>query len=90
MNMQTKAWQEALQVWLQKHPRTMTDSLKELREDFLRHFPIESLQDMTLDQYAIGKPNSFCYWLEFQTKDLGSIRGGSSAFLSLRDSILIK
>jgi hypothetical protein len=35
--------------------------------------------EMTLDQYAIGKPDSFCYWLEFKTKELGSISGGSAA-----------
>ena len=34
---------------------------------------------MTLDEYAVGKPDSFCYWLEFKTKELGSIRGGSAA-----------
>jgi hypothetical protein len=79
MNTQPKAWQEILQTWLQRHSKTMTDSLKMLREDFLQHFPIESLEEMTLNQYTIGKPDSFCYWLEFQTKDLGSIRGGSSA-----------
>ncbi|GHO91703.1 hypothetical protein KSF_017510 [Reticulibacter mediterranei] len=34
---------------------------------------------MTLDQYAIGKPDSFCYWLEFKTNELGGIRGGNAA-----------
>ncbi|HEX3641598.1 MAG TPA: hypothetical protein VHV10_09930, partial [Ktedonobacteraceae bacterium] len=57
----------------------MPDHLRQLREDFVQHFPPEGLKEMTLDQYAIGKPDSFCYWLEFKTKELGSISGGSAA-----------
>ena len=79
MDTQTKDWQAALQVWLQLNPKTIPDYLRQLREDFVQHFPIESLKDMTLDQYAVGKPDSFCYWLEFQTMRLGEIRGGSAA-----------
>ncbi len=80
MDNQTKDWQVALQSWLQKHPKTMPDDLWQLREDFVRHFPIDSLTNMTLDQYALGKQKeSFCYWLEFKTKELGEIRGGSAA-----------
>ncbi len=76
---QAKDWQTALQTWLQTHPKTIPDHLRQLREDFVQHFPIENLEDMTLDQYAVGKPDSFCYWLEFKTKELGSISGGSAA-----------
>ncbi len=79
MENQISNWQTALQNWLQQHPKTMPDTLRQLREEFVQHFPIERLKDMTLDQYAIGKPDSFCYWLEFKTEVLGSIRGGSSA-----------
>ncbi len=79
MENQTNNWQTALQNWLQQNPKTMPDNLRQLRTEFVEHFPIESLKDMTLDQYAIGKPDSFCYWLEFKTDMLGSIKGGSSA-----------
>jgi hypothetical protein len=75
----TKDWLPTLQAWLQHHPKTMPDHLRQLREDFVKHFPPEGLEEMTLDQYAIGKPDSFCYWLEFKTKELGSISGGSAA-----------
>lgn len=79
MGAHVKDWQATLHSWLQHHPKTIPDNLRQLREDFVQHFPIESLQDMTLDQYAVGKPDSFCYWLEFKTKELGSIKGGSAA-----------
>ncbi|GLV54361.1 hypothetical protein KDH_12090 [Dictyobacter sp. S3.2.2.5] len=65
--------------WLRQHPKTIPPQLKALREEFVRHFPSENLRNMTLDQYAMGKPESFCNWLEFKTKVLGSISGGSSA-----------
>ena len=79
MDTQTKDWQVALQIWLEQHPKIIPDHLRRLREDFVRKFPIKGLEDMTLDQYAVGKPDSFCYWLEFKTKELGDIRGGSAA-----------
>lgn len=52
---------------------------KELLTDFLAAFPIDALQDMTLEQYTnLKKEDSFCYWLESRTYELGSIWGGSS------------
>lgn len=50
-----------------------------LYRQFQETFPIESLKDMTLDEYTnLDKASSFCYWLEFRTYELGSIRGGST------------
>lgn len=50
-----------------------------LYRQFQEIFPIESLRDMTLDEYTnLDKASSFCYWLEFRTYELGSIRGGSA------------
>ena len=77
-------WRIALQEWLKKNPKVMPDELKELREEFVKSFPIDKLSEMTLDQYAAGKhdpkiDNTFCYWIEFRTVKLGSIRGGGAA-----------
>ena len=47
-------------------------------DDFLNRWPIESLNDMTLEQYVSGNPDSFCYWLEQKTGKLGGIRGGNA------------
>jgi hypothetical protein len=77
-------WRVALQEWLQKNPKVMPDDLKQLREEFVKSFPIDKLSEMTLDQYAAGKhdpkiDSTFCHWIEFRTRKLGSISGGSSA-----------
>lgn len=51
----------------------------ELYDSFLNEFPLEKLQTMKLEQYTnLDKKDSFCYWLEVLTSDLGSIWGGSS------------
>ena len=44
---------------------------RQLYNDFLKAFPVESLKDMTLEQYTdLKKDNSFCYWLEAKTSEL--------------------
>lgn len=50
-----------------------------LREKFLRIFPIEKIKHMTLNEYVSGKPQSFCYWLDTALKDLGNISNSSFA-----------
>lgn len=77
-------WRVTLQEWLQKNPKVMPDDLKQLREEFVKSFPIDKLPEMTLDQYAAGKHDreigsTFCHWIEFRTVELGSIKGGSAA-----------
>lgn len=52
---------------------------RELYQAFQHEFPLESLKDMPLDKYTnLNKEDSFCYWLESRTYDLGSFWGGSS------------
>lgn len=76
---QAEDWRGKLQEWLKTHPKKMPDKLRQLREEFVQRYPIETLKDMTLVQYGGGKTvNSFCYWLEFPTKDLLGIGGGSA------------
>jgi hypothetical protein len=75
-------WQTALEEWLKNNPPTMPDELVELHREFLRRFPRERLGELTLEEYALGHDNykdSFCYWLEWETVQLGSVRGGTSA-----------
>lgn len=80
MNNQIKDWQTDLHNWLQHNKKTLPRDQRLLREAFVQHFPIDSLQDMTLDQYAYGKPDSFCYWLASKTADLGRIGHYSNMF----------
>ncbi len=50
-----------------------------INEEFLRRFPLEKLKDMTLEQYTnLNGSDSFCYWIEFKTKILGSVSGNTS------------
>ncbi len=55
--------------------------LENLRQEFVDKFPVSKLTNLTLEEYALGvdpKENTFCYWLEFKTQDMGRI-GGATA-----------
>ena len=53
--------------------------LYNLRDEFLRTWPLERVKEMTIEEYTnLNKKDSFCYWLESITQDLGSIWGGSA------------
>lgn len=48
------------------------------RNQFLKRFPVESLDSLTLDSYCIGKGDrrNFCWWLEFGTANCSRISCG--------------
>ena len=51
------------------------------RQEVVRRFPREEWPTMAIERYAVGLSghrDTFCRLLEFQTPDLGSIKGGSS------------
>ncbi len=76
-------WRAKLREWLRENPTTMPDRLRQLRQEFVRRFPKEGLTDLTLEQYALGHKdsrNSFCYWLEFETHELGRLGGDARKF----------
>lgn len=51
------------------------------RISFIEKFPLDSLKDMTIDQYVAGTDeNSFCYWLEFKKIGFGIGGGNASKF----------
>ena len=53
--------------------------LYDLRDEFLRTWPLERVKGMAIEEYTnLNKKDSFCYWLEAITQDLGSIWGGSA------------
>lgn len=56
----------------------MNEILYQLKESFLQEWPLSRVKSMTLEEYTNLDKNSFCYWLEAKTHDLGSIWGGSS------------
>lgn len=56
----------------------MTDPRYQLLKDFRVEWPHERIQRMTLQEYSNRNKNSFCYWLEAKSNDLGSVWGASS------------
>lgn len=51
----------------------------ELWREFLERWPLQGLTNMSLADYSqVGQKDSFTYWLESKTEELGSIWGGSS------------
>lgn len=71
---------DRLERWAQTHPTTLSNEDRQTRDSFVEKFPLEHLRELTLEQYAIGRGDTenFCYWLEWGTGTLGSIRGGAS------------
>lgn len=56
-----------------------TKNLEGLWQDFLNTWPLDKVKNMTLEEYTnLNRSDSFCYWLEKRTENLGSIWGGSS------------
>lgn len=46
---------------------------------FTARWPAEKLSELTLEEYTgVGSQDTFTYWLEAKTEDLGSIWGGSA------------
>ncbi|WP_281980766.1 P-loop NTPase fold protein [Tenacibaculum mesophilum] len=56
----------------------MNKELDNLKQQFLEQWPIEKLRTITLEEYTNLNKDSFCYWVEHITRNLGSIVGGSS------------
>lgn len=77
-------WRSELAQWRRVNPPTMPtdDPRRILFQEFVQHFPPHQITQLTLEQYALGHAaslESFCYWLEWKTRRLGSVSGGSSS-----------
>jgi hypothetical protein len=76
-----KDWRIELKKWLEKNSKKTPEDLYQLHQEFLQIFPKHRISELTLMDYGLGteqSKDSFCYWLERKTEELGSIRGGSS------------
>src|SRR5690606_14138025 len=50
-----------------------------LLAEFLEIWSLDRLRNMSIEEYTnLNKNDSFCYWLEQRTNELGGITGGSS------------
>jgi hypothetical protein len=73
-------WRAKLRDWLETHPKTIPNDLRQLREEFVRRFPKEEIPDLSLEQYAPGyDKDSLGNWLEYKARKLGSIKSPSFA-----------
>lgn len=69
-----------LSTWAREHSPTSSAEDAEIRAQFVQKFPLDSLKNLTLDQYVIGRgdQDNYCYWLERRTNGLGSMAGGAA------------
>ena len=72
-NENIKDYKEFIREYYNKNKGRLDDLKKQgdkLREEFIKKFPIESLKNISIDDYAVGRgnKNSFCYWIEFGLK----------------------
>lgn len=60
--------------------KSFVNKHQQLWNDFLRRWPRENLNQLTLEQYvSVNDQDTFTYWLETKTRELGSIQGNTSA-----------
>lgn len=59
--------------------------LEKLRKEFVKLFSTERVRNLTIGEYVEGKrvggeinENTFCYWVEWRTKDLGMVVGATA------------
>ena len=79
-------WYQENEINLRESAKQYSLKNEELREEFLKEWPLDKLLTMSIDDYVIGKgatSNSFCYVLEtgkYQSLFMGIGGGGSSKF----------
>src|ERR1700693_1638403 len=71
----------AVDAWDRGAQAARTSDGDKARDEVVRRFPLGGWPTLPLDRYALGtstSDESYCYWLEYRTDVLGSIRGGSA------------
>jgi 5-methylcytosine-specific restriction protein B len=62
-------------------PEGIIEKKEKGRQEFTLKFPIQSIQNLTVEDYCVGTTeNSFCYWLEFKEILFGVGGGNASKF----------
>ncbi len=73
--------EDALTRYDRTTDRAAVDLAEKERQEVIHHFPIEQWSDLPLERYALGqgrKHDSFCWWMEFGTQHVGSMKGGQA------------
>ena len=72
-------WRDFLQKWRKNNSIITPPNLVKIRDEFKQRFPKEKLDQLNLEDYALGNPDvnphSFCQFIEFEAKELVSIEG---------------
>lgn len=80
-----------ISIFEQEYVEENLEKKESLRKQFVDEFPLDSIKDMELEKYALGKKqNSLSWWLEYNSVELGSIKGGTAnkhkIFFSIKDN----
>ena len=72
---------EAIAQFDRSPTNPVAEGYRSQRAEILERFPLEQWPEMRLEDYALGQPgveDTYCYWLEYKSQWVGSIRGGSA------------
>ena len=80
----TNEFEESINIFKSKSLNQVQKSyikLEKARQKFILDFPISEIETIPIDRYVVGNQShdSFCYILETTLRELGSIKGGSTA-----------
>ena len=72
--------EDALEAFDRDAARLAAEQAETVRRSIVARFPIEQWPALPLERYALGGPDhdNFCYVMEFESKALCSMRGGSA------------
>ena len=72
---------KALSSWDRDALNMRVSEADALRAQFVERFPISDWPDLPVERYALGQTvegGTVCWWLEFKTRQVASMSGGSS------------
>lgn len=70
--------ERALRAFEATYDTALEESALESRDEFVRRFPAANLGTLTLEQYAVGKGETFCAHAEAKTKAWAVIQGATA------------
>ena len=75
------AFSDAITQFDRSPANPAAEGYRSQRAEILKRFPRDKWPDMGLDDYALGQTgvdDTYCYWLEYKSQWVGSIRGGAA------------
>lgn len=82
MNLEDLRLKQAHFEFIRQDKQKYYRNLEKLRQQFIKKFTIPAIEKMDKEDYVEGKmikgepnKNTFCYWVEYRTVDLGKIKG---------------